>query len=99
VEPGRALLNRALLPWWQAPAGRRRLDLVGAGACRRAWCRGIKPSTPRSSGARSQKSNFLSLTIVHLGVDLQGVTTKATLADALTLALKRNGFVVSRNRQ
>jgi rsbT co-antagonist protein RsbR len=44
------------------------------------------------SGVRPQ----IAQTIVHLGVDLQGVTTKATLADALALALKRSGFVVSR---
>jgi rsbT co-antagonist protein RsbR len=46
------------------------------------------------SGIRPQ----IAQTIVHLGVDLQGVTTKATLADALALALKRSGFVVSRNK-
>jgi rsbT co-antagonist protein RsbR len=39
------------------------------------------------SGVRPQ----IAQTIVHLGVDLQGVTTKATLADALKLALKRTG--------
>jgi rsbT co-antagonist protein RsbR len=44
------------------------------------------------SGIRPQ----IAQTIVHLGVDLQGVTTKGTLADALSLALKRSGFVVSR---
>ncbi|MEO6595400.1 MAG: STAS domain-containing protein [Planctomycetota bacterium] len=44
------------------------------------------------SGVRPQ----IAQTIVHLGVDLAGVTTKATLADALTLALKRSGFIVSR---
>jgi rsbT co-antagonist protein RsbR len=44
------------------------------------------------SGVRPQ----IAQTIVHLGVDLQGVTTKATLADALSLALKRTGFVVSK---
>ena len=44
------------------------------------------------SGIRPQ----IAQTIVHLGVDLQGVTTKATLADALTLALKRTGFTVTR---
>ena len=47
------------------------------------------------SGVRPQ----IAQTIVHLGVDLQGVTTKATLADALSLAFKRTGFSVSRNRQ
>ena len=46
------------------------------------------------SGIRPQ----IAQTIVHLGIDLQGVTTKATLADALALALKRSGFVVSRKR-
>ena len=46
------------------------------------------------SGIRPQ----IAQTIVHLGVDLQGVTTKATLADALTLALKRSGFVVSKTK-
>jgi rsbT co-antagonist protein RsbR len=39
------------------------------------------------SGVRPQ----IAQTIVHLGVDLQGVTTKANLADALALALKRTG--------
>jgi len=45
------------------------------------------------SGIRSQ----IAQTIVHLGVDLEGVTTKATLADALTLGLKRIGVVVTRD--
>src|ERR1700722_8339779 len=40
------------------------------------------------SGVRPQ----IAQTIVHLGVDLQGVTTKANLADALALALKRTGI-------
>jgi rsbT co-antagonist protein RsbR len=40
------------------------------------------------SGVRPQ----IAQTIVHLGVDLQGVTTKASLADALALALKRSGI-------
>jgi len=44
------------------------------------------------SGVRPQ----IAQTIVHLGVDLQGVTTKASLADALLLALKRTGYTVSR---
>jgi rsbT co-antagonist protein RsbR len=43
------------------------------------------------SGVRPQ----IAQTIVHLGVDLGDVTTKATLADALALALKRSGFVVA----
>ncbi len=45
------------------------------------------------SGIRPQ----IAQTIVHLGVDLAGITTRATLADALALALKRTGFTVSRN--
>jgi rsbT co-antagonist protein RsbR len=44
------------------------------------------------SGVRPQ----IAQTIVHLGLDLQGITTKANLADALSLALKRGGFVVKR---
>jgi rsbT co-antagonist protein RsbR len=43
------------------------------------------------SGVRPQ----IAQTIVHLGVDLQGVTTKANLADALALALKRTGSKLS----
>jgi rsbT co-antagonist protein RsbR len=44
------------------------------------------------SGVRPQ----IAQTIVHLGVDLQGVITKANLADALALALKRTGVSVSK---
>jgi rsbT co-antagonist protein RsbR len=44
------------------------------------------------SGIRPQ----IAQTIVHLGVDLQGVITKANLADALALALKRTGNTLSR---
>ena len=44
------------------------------------------------SGIRPQ----IAQTIVHLGVDLGSVVTKASLADALSLALKRSGFVVTR---
>jgi rsbT co-antagonist protein RsbR len=44
------------------------------------------------SGIRPQ----IAQTIVHLGVELEGVTTKATLADALALALKRSGLTVTR---
>lgn len=43
------------------------------------------------SGVRPQ----IAQTIVHLGVDLQGVTTKSSLADALALALKRTGYAVT----
>ncbi|UQY34022.1 STAS domain-containing protein [Pseudomonas fulva] len=39
------------------------------------------------SGIRPQ----IAQTIVHLGLDLQGVSTKANLADALKLALSRQG--------
>ncbi len=42
------------------------------------------------SGIRPQ----IAQTIVHLGVDLAGVTTKATLADALALALQRSHLKV-----
>jgi rsbT co-antagonist protein RsbR len=44
------------------------------------------------SGIRPQ----IAQTIVHLGIDLEGITTKASLADALALALKRSGFTVAR---
>jgi rsbT co-antagonist protein RsbR len=47
------------------------------------------------SGVRPQ----IAQTIVHLGVDLQGVTTKATLADALALALRRSGFTFTRTNK
>ena len=40
------------------------------------------------SGIRPQ----IAQTIVHLGVDLGDVTTKATLADALAVALARLGL-------
>jgi len=45
------------------------------------------------SGIRPQ----IAQTIVHLGVDLAGITTKASLADAFSLALKRGNFVISRS--
>jgi rsbT co-antagonist protein RsbR len=45
------------------------------------------------SGIRPQ----IAQTIVHLGVDLGNVVTKATLADALILALARVGAAVTRN--
>ncbi len=44
------------------------------------------------SGIRPQ----IAQTIVHLGVDLGTVTTKATLADAFALALRRTGQTVVR---
>ena len=40
------------------------------------------------SGIRPQ----IAQTIVHLGIDLEGISTKATLADALSLALQRTGY-------
>ena len=44
------------------------------------------------SGMRPQ----IAQTIIHLGVDLTNVTTKATLADAFAIALKRSGQVIVR---
>ena len=44
------------------------------------------------SGVRPQ----IAQTIVHLGLDLQGVVTKANLADALALSLKRLGVTVTK---
>ncbi|MEC5161511.1 rsbT co-antagonist protein RsbR [Janthinobacterium sp. CG_23.3] len=43
------------------------------------------------SGIRPQ----IAQTIVHLGVNLEDVTTKATLADAFVVALKRTGSTIS----
>ena len=42
------------------------------------------------SGIRPQ----IAQTIIHLGVDLTNVTTKATLADAFSVALRRSGMAV-----
>ncbi|HVR97095.1 MAG TPA: STAS domain-containing protein [Thermoanaerobaculia bacterium] len=47
------------------------------------------------SGIRPQ----IAQTIVHLGVELGDVVTKASLADALALALKRTGYAVTRLQQ
>ncbi len=44
------------------------------------------------SGIRPQ----IAQTIVHLGVDLSAVTTKASLGDAFAIALKRTGLKVTR---
>ncbi len=44
------------------------------------------------SGIRPQ----IAQTIVHLGVDLNTVTTKATLADAFAIALKRVGLAIAK---
>ncbi|HEY9641329.1 MAG TPA: STAS domain-containing protein [Coleofasciculaceae cyanobacterium] len=46
------------------------------------------------SGIRPQ----IAQTIVYLGIDLTDVITKATLADALLLALKRVGATITRNQ-
>ena len=45
------------------------------------------------SGIRPQ----IAQTIVHLGIDLQGITTKSSLADALATAMRMTGHTVSRN--
>jgi len=45
------------------------------------------------SGIRPQ----IAQTIIHLGVDLTAVTTKATLADAFVVALRRSGNMVVKN--
>jgi rsbT co-antagonist protein RsbR len=47
------------------------------------------------SGIRPQ----IAQTVVHLGLDLSDVTTKASLADALTIALERTGYSVTRSRR
>jgi rsbT co-antagonist protein RsbR len=47
------------------------------------------------SGIRPQ----IAQTIVHLGVDLGDVTTKASLSDALAIALERTGRRVVRRAQ
>ena len=44
------------------------------------------------SGIRPQ----IAQTIVHLGIDLSAVATKASLSDAFALALKRRGLTVAR---
>ena len=46
------------------------------------------------SGIRPQ----IAQTIVHLGLDLSEVITKASLADAVVVALDRTGFEISRRR-
>jgi rsbT co-antagonist protein RsbR len=46
------------------------------------------------SGIRPQ----IAQTIVHLGVDLGNVMTKATLADAFAVALRRLGLTVAPTR-
>jgi rsbT co-antagonist protein RsbR len=44
------------------------------------------------SGIRPQ----IAQTIVHLGITLEDVSTKATLADAISLALRQTGFAITR---
>jgi rsbT co-antagonist protein RsbR len=44
------------------------------------------------SGIRPQ----IAQTIVHLGIDLQGIASKASLSDALQLAMQQQGFVITR---
>lgn len=46
------------------------------------------------SGIRPQ----IAQTIVYLGVDLADITTKASLADAFVVALKRSGFAIARSK-
>lgn len=45
------------------------------------------------SGIRPQ----IAQTIIHLGVDLGGVITKATLADAFQLSLRKTGFAITKS--
>jgi rsbT co-antagonist protein RsbR len=47
------------------------------------------------SGIRPQ----IAQTIVHLGVNLEDVITKATLADAFQVALQRTGSAIVRNER
>ena len=44
------------------------------------------------SGIRPQ----IAQTIVHLGIDLQGIASKSNLADALAMALQQTGFRIER---
>jgi rsbT co-antagonist protein RsbR len=46
------------------------------------------------SGIRPQ----IAQTIVHLGIDLEGIVSKATLADALAVALKRSGYTFTKQK-
>jgi rsbT co-antagonist protein RsbR len=46
------------------------------------------------SGIRPQ----IAQTIVHLGIDLQGIASKSSLADALALAMEQQGFVITRTK-
>lgn len=44
------------------------------------------------SGIRPQ----IAQTIVHLGVELNDIVTKASLSDALAIALRRSGLTIAR---
>jgi rsbT co-antagonist protein RsbR len=44
------------------------------------------------SGIRPQ----IAQTIVHLGIDLEGIASKASLADALAMALRQRGYVITK---
>lgn len=46
------------------------------------------------SGIRPQ----IAQTIVHLGIDLQGIMTKSSLADALAVAFKLSGYVIAKTK-
>ena len=46
------------------------------------------------SGIRPQ----IAQTIVHLGIDLQGIASKSSLADALQMALEQQGYTITRAR-
>ena len=46
------------------------------------------------SGIRPQ----IAQTIVHLGIDLQGIASKSSLADALSMAMEQQGFVITRTK-
>jgi rsbT co-antagonist protein RsbR len=46
------------------------------------------------SGIRPQ----IAQTIVHLGIDLQGIASKSSLADALAMAMEQQGFVITRTK-
>jgi rsbT co-antagonist protein RsbR len=46
------------------------------------------------SGIRLQ----IAQTIIHLGISLTDVVTKATLADAVALAMQKAGFAVTRSQ-
>jgi len=47
------------------------------------------------SGIRPQ----IAQTIVHLGIDMRDITTKATLAEALKLAMGKTGWRITRQTQ